>query len=83
MSTSIDSNAAGQAQPLSNVQIIVGSTRAGRNADAVYRWLLPAIQSNGAFAVETLDLRDWPLPLFQETIATVGDFANPKYSEPL
>ena len=65
------------------LQIIVGSTREGRNADPVYRWLLPASQSHGAFEVETLDLRDWPLPMFQETIATVGDFANPTYSDPL
>ena len=65
------------------LQIIIGSTREGRNADAVCRWLLPATQSHEAFEVETLDLRDWPLPFFQETIASVGDFANPTYSDPL
>ena len=65
------------------LQIIVGSTRQGRNADSVCRWLLPTTQSHGAFEIETLDLRDWPLPFFQETIATVGDFANPTYSDPL
>ncbi len=65
------------------LKIIVGSTRAGRNADAVLHWLLPLARSHGAFEVETLDLRDWPLPFFQETIATVGDFANPTYSEPI
>ena len=36
-----------------------------------------------AYQVEILDLRDWPLPFFQETIATVGDFANPTYSDPI
>ena len=65
------------------LQIIVGSTREGRNADAVYSWLLPATQSQGAVEVETLDLRDWSLPMFQETIASVGDFADPTYSDPL
>ena len=65
------------------LQVIIGSTREGRNADSVCRWFLPVAQSHGAFEVETLDLRDWPLPFFQETIATVGDFANPTYSEPL
>ena len=65
------------------VQMIIGSTREGRNAESVCRWLLPAIASHGAFEVESLDLRDWPLPFFQETIATVGDFANPTYSDPL
>ena len=65
------------------LKIIIGSTRTGRNADSVYRWLLPLIQASGAFEVETLDLRDWPLPFFQETIATVGEFSNPTYSDPL
>ena len=65
------------------LQIIVGSTREGRNVDSVYRWFLPLAQAHGAFEVETLDLRDWPLPFFQETIATVGNFANPTYSDPL
>src|ERR1700730_17902579 len=30
-----------------------------------------------------LDLRDWPLPMCSEGIKTVGDFANPTYSDPL
>ena len=65
------------------VQVIIGSTRDGRNSDAVYRWLLPLAQSRSAFDIETLDLRDWPLPFFQETIATVGDFGDPSYSDPI
>ena len=65
------------------LQIIIGSTREGRNADPVCHWCVPAAISHGAFEVETLDLRDWPLPMFQETIATLGGFANPTYSDPL
>lgn len=65
------------------LQIIIGSTRSGRNADAVCRWFVPIARSHGAFEVETLDLRDWPLPFFQETLASVGDFSNPTYSDPL
>ncbi len=63
------------------LQIIIGSTREGRNADTVCHWLLPTVQLHRAFEVEVLDLRDWPLPFFQETIASVGDFANPTYSD--
>ncbi|HLW23914.1 MAG TPA: NAD(P)H-dependent oxidoreductase [Steroidobacteraceae bacterium] len=66
-----------------NLQIIIGSTRSGRNADPVCHWFEPITRSHGAFAVETVDLREWPLPHFQETIETVGDFANPTYSDPL
>jgi NAD(P)H-dependent FMN reductase len=65
------------------LQIIVGSTRPERNADAVLRWVAPVARAQGAFEVEILDLRDWKLPFFQETLATVGDFKNPTYSDPL
>lgn len=65
------------------LQVLIGSTREGRNADLVVRWLLPLVQAHGAFEVEVLDLREWKLPMFQETIATVGDFANPTYSNPV
>ena len=65
------------------LQIIIASTREGRNAALVCRWCVPASIAHGAFEVETLDLRDWPLPMFQETIETVGDFTNPTYSDPL
>ena len=65
------------------VQVIVGSTRSGRNSEPVCRWLLPIAKSHADFDVEVLDLREWSLPFFQETIASVGDFANPTYSEPL
>jgi NAD(P)H-dependent FMN reductase len=65
------------------LQIIIGSTRSGRNAEPVCNWCAPIAQAHGAFEVEVLDLRDWPLPFFQETIATVGDFSNPTYSDPL
>jgi NAD(P)H-dependent FMN reductase len=39
------------------LQIIVGSTREGRHADAVLRWLLPAAAAHGGFDAEVLDLR--------------------------
>ncbi len=65
------------------LHVIIGSTRDGRNADAVSRWMMPIVQSRQDFNVEILDLRDWPLPLFQETIASVGDFKDPTYSNPV
>jgi NAD(P)H-dependent FMN reductase len=65
------------------LQIIVGSTREGRNADRVLAWAIPAARANGAFDVEVLDLRDWPLPFFQEVVAKMGDLKNPAYSDPI
>jgi NAD(P)H-dependent FMN reductase len=65
------------------LQIIVGSTREGRHADAVLRWASPVARASGAFEVEVLDLRDWPLPFFQEVVAKMGDLKDPTYSEPV
>jgi NAD(P)H-dependent FMN reductase len=65
------------------LQIIVGSTREGRQADPVLRWLTPVARGHEAFDVEVIDLREWPLPMFQETMATVGDFRSPTYSQPI
>lgn len=65
------------------LQIIVGSTRPTRNADRVVPWVIDRARRQGAFEVELLDLRDWPLPLFQEHAGTIGDVNNPGYSEPV
>ncbi|MFT3837448.1 MAG: NAD(P)H-dependent oxidoreductase [Myxococcaceae bacterium] len=66
------------------LQVVIGSTREGRNADPVVKWLLPMVKATGAFEVETLDLREWPLPMFQEVVAKMGDlFKSPTFSDPL
>jgi len=65
------------------LKILVGSTREGRAADSVVRWVARNAEARGTFAVEVLDLRDWNLPMFAETIHTVGDFHHPTYSQPL
>lgn len=63
--------------------LIVGSTREGRNADRVLPWLLRRVRADERFTLQVLDLRDWKLPLFQETAATIGDPRDPTYSDPL
>lgn len=65
------------------LNIIIGTVRAGRAADPVARWVCDRASSKGTFEVETLDLRDWPLPLFAEGYETIGDFADPTYSDPI
>jgi NAD(P)H-dependent FMN reductase len=52
-------------------------------ADSVYPWVIRRASEHGAFNVETLDLRDWPLPIFQEHMGSIGDFSDPTYSEPI
>jgi NAD(P)H-dependent FMN reductase len=66
-----------------NLKIIIGSTRPTRVADSVAPWVIKRATEFGAFDVEVLDLRDWPLPIFQEHMGTIGDFADPTYSEPI
>lgn len=66
-----------------NLKIVVGSTREGRNADQIIPLVESTARSFPEFNVEVLDLRDWPLPFFQETRETVGDFSDPTYSDPI
>jgi NAD(P)H-dependent FMN reductase len=66
-----------------NLKIIIGSTRPGRAADHVMPWITGLAKQHPAFTVDVLDLRDWPLPFFAETIQTVGDPRDPSYSGPL
>ena len=65
------------------LQVIVGSTRPTRAADQVFSWVVAEAQRHGTFDVEVVDLRDWQLPFFQEHLGTIGDFADPTYSDPI
>ena len=65
------------------LKIIIGSTRPTRASDRVAPWVVERAKSHGAFDVEVLDLRDWPLPMSQEHMGTIGDFSDPTYSHPI
>ena len=65
-----------------SLKVIVGSIRPGRAADLVIGWISSAARAHGAFEVDVLDLRDWPLPTFGENFATLGDPAHPTFSAP-
>src|SRR3984957_7557681 len=68
---------------MSRLHIIIGSTRPSRAADLVAPWVIDRARNHGGFDVEVLDLRDWALPMFEETFETVGDFNSPTYSSPV
>jgi NAD(P)H-dependent FMN reductase len=68
---------------MSKLQVIVGSTRPDRAADHVVPWVMDRAARHEAFDVELLDLREWPLPIFQEHAGTLGDFVDPPYSQPI
>jgi NAD(P)H-dependent FMN reductase len=68
---------------MNKLQIIVGSTRPTRAAEKIFPWVADAAIRRGDFEVEVVDLRDWKLPFFQEHLGTIGDFADPTYSDPV
>src|SRR5688500_16628987 len=68
----VDMSSTAEEPPMLKLQIIVGSTRPDRAADHVLPWVLDRAQRHDGFEVELLDLRDWPLPMFQEHAGTIG-----------
>jgi NAD(P)H-dependent FMN reductase len=61
-------NAPGEAPASSKprIAVIIGSTRSARIADKPAQWILKQAQSRGDMEVELVDLRDHPLPFFNE-----------------
>jgi NAD(P)H-dependent FMN reductase len=50
------------------IAIVLGSTRPGRNGDAVAQWVLEQAQTRSAADYELVDLADFPMPLLDEAI---------------
>jgi NAD(P)H-dependent FMN reductase len=48
------------------IALIIGSTRAARFADIPAKWMLAQAEARGDMDVEIVDLRDYPMPLFEE-----------------
>ncbi len=48
------------------IAVIIGSTRPTRFADVPAQWMLKQAQARSDLEVELVDLRDHPLPLFEE-----------------
>jgi NAD(P)H-dependent FMN reductase len=51
-----------------NIKIILGSTRANRFGEKTFQWISEEAKKRTEFDVETLDLRDYPLPFFEEPL---------------
>ena len=48
------------------IALIIGSTRRGRLADKPAQWMLKQVRARGDIDVELVDLRDHPIPFFDE-----------------
>lgn len=62
------------------IKIILGSIRPNRFSEKAGAWILKRVRERKEIDVELLDLRDYPLPLFNELISPSmikdGDYAN-------
>jgi NAD(P)H-dependent FMN reductase len=59
------------------VGVIVGSTRPGRNAEAVARWVVELARKRGDAEIELVDLADYHLPLLDEPApASLGQYTK-------
>src|ERR1700722_143094 len=52
------------------VKVILGSTRQGRFSEKVGAWFLGEAKKRSDMDVELLDLRDYPMPFFDEPVST-------------
>jgi NAD(P)H-dependent FMN reductase len=61
-----------------NVAIILGSTRPGRNGEAVARWVYELAQRRTDAKFELVDIKDFNLPLLDEPIPpSLGQYSQP------
>lgn len=51
------------------IGVVIGSTREGRFGDKPAQWIFDLARARGDFEVELIDLRDFPLPLFDEPVS--------------
>ena len=67
---------------MTKIAIILGSTRPGRNGEAVARWVLEQASTRTDARFELVDLRDHPLPHLDEAVpASMGMYAQPHTKE--
>lgn len=52
---------------MTRIAVIIGATRQGRVSDKLAKWA--SVEVSEVAEVETLDLRDYPLPIFDEAIS--------------
>ena len=59
------------------VAIILGSTRPGRNGEAVAKWVYDIASKRDDADYDLVDLKDFPLPHLDETLPpSLGQYAN-------
>ncbi|HEV2403664.1 MAG TPA: NAD(P)H-dependent oxidoreductase [Candidatus Saccharimonadales bacterium] len=62
------------------IQVIIGSTRSGRFSEKPAHYIYDELQKQQSITAELIDLRDWPLPFFDEPASprmAKGTYTNP------
>jgi NAD(P)H-dependent FMN reductase len=63
---------------MTKIGIILGSTRPGRNGEAVAKWVLDVASKRTDAEFELVDLLDYPLPHLDEALPpAMGQYSNP------
>lgn len=63
---------------MTKIAIIVGSTRPGRNAEAVAKWVLSLASKRTDAEFELVDIADFNLPLLDEPVPpSMGQYSKP------
>lgn len=52
--------------PRPHIQIILGTTREGRRGERVAKRVFEVVRERADLSTELIDLRDWPMPLFDQ-----------------
>jgi NAD(P)H-dependent FMN reductase len=62
------------------IQVILGSTREGRFGERAARWVMERLSTRDDMQVELVDLRDHPLPFFDQRppASTLRDYPTPE-----
>jgi NAD(P)H-dependent FMN reductase len=63
------------------IHVILGTTREGRFGDKPAHWIRDFLNRDARLEAEVVDLRDWPLPMFDQprspTRVTDGNYGHP------
>src|SRR3989344_803433 len=63
------------------IKVIIGTTRKGRFSEKPAQWVFEEIQKRDDIEAELLDLRDYPLPFFEESESP--NYKKAPYSNPM
>jgi NAD(P)H-dependent FMN reductase len=63
------------------IKVILGSTRQGRFGDEVAKWVMGQLAGRTDIAAELLDLRDYPMPFFNESMSP--SMITAPYADPM